>query len=943
MCLKIQKPLQKTLLKYTLILLFSFSIVKAQTFDIKGFVIDKKDTTSLVGVPVVLKASTDTTNVSVATTNELGRFVFSSKQQGDYILEISFIGYKKYHKTISVIDKNVFTRIKLETETKQLQEVDINATQTRVTLKGDTTEINAGAYKVNQDATVEDLVKKMPGITVENGTVKAQGEDVKKVLIDGKEYFGDDATAAIKNLPAEIVDKIQVFDKLSDQAQFTGFNDGNTTKTINVVTKRGMSNGTFGKVYGGYGTDSRYNAGGNYNYFKGDRKISILGLSNNINQQNFSSQDLLGVAQSSSGGGGKRGGGGMGRGMQMDPTSNFLSGQQSGINTTHSAGINYSDQWYKKIKLTGSYFFNTSANESESSTHRNYFLSKAVNQLYNEESNYDALNYNHRVNARVEYTIDTLNTLFFTPQFNFQNNKNNSGLIGINNYISGEKINSLNNESSNKNKGYNGKANLLWMHKFSKQRRTISIDGGVSLNQKTGGSNLHSSSMYFYGALDSTININQLTATTSYGNTYSATITYTEPIKKTGQFYVSYAPSYTLNNSDKRTNQYDSVLYSYTIVDTLLSNAFENTILTNKSGLGYRIRSEKLMINLGADYQNLILSGNQQFPINASLVKTFHSVLPKVMMRIKFSKEKEMRLHYTTNTQVPSVSQLQNVVDNSNPMSLSVGNPDLKQQYVNNIVYRFNYTGAESGRSFFVLINGSVTTNYIANSTSIAIRDTFINGVLLQRGAQLSKPVNLEDNYTARSLFTYGFPVKKIKSNVNINAGLNYTHSPGLINATLNYADSYTITGGLILSSNISEKIDFNLSYTPNYTIVKNSIQSSLNNNYYIGLASAKLTLMPWKGLVLATEASNYNYLGLTSTFNQNITLWNAALGYKFLKNNAADIRISVFDVLKQNTSISRNITETYIEDVNTKIIQQYYMLTFTYNFKVFGDAKKKE
>ncbi len=271
-------------------LFFSFSIY-AQQFNIEGITTDKSDSSALPGVSVLLKNKIDSSLIKAISTNGTGNFNFENIESGEYLLEGILMGYKKFSRNIQVPGKRNFYRIKLTPDTKILNTVDVNAIQNRVTLKGDTAEINAGSYKVNTDATVEDLVKKMPGITSENGTIKAQGEEVKKVLIDGKEFYGDDANAALKNLPAEIVEKIQVFDKLSDQAQFTGFNDGNTTKTLNIVTKRGMSNGEFGKFYAGAGTDERFNSGLNYNHFSGNQKITVLGMFNNINQQNFSADD----------------------------------------------------------------------------------------------------------------------------------------------------------------------------------------------------------------------------------------------------------------------------------------------------------------------------------------------------------------------------------------------------------------------------------------------------------------------------------------------------------------------------------------------------------------------------------------------------------------------------------------------------------------------------
>lgn len=929
-------------MRFLVFLILSFSLTlssKAQTFSVTGSVIDKKDTTSLIGVAVGLVSKSDSSIIKWAITDMDGLYEINDIAIGEYIFKVNYLGYKPYLRNVSIVAKDIKINVKLDQDAKLLKDVDITSTQVRSTQKGDTSEINANAFKVNTDANVEDLVKKMPGITVENGVVKAQGEDVKKVLIDGKEFFGDDAAMAMKNLPAEIVDKIQIFDKLSDQSQFTGFNDGNTSKTINIVTKKGMNNGTFGKVYAGYGTDQRYQAGGNLNYFKGDRKISVLGLTNNINQQNFSSQDLLGVSQSSSGGG--RRGGGMGR--APDPTSNFMSGQQGGISATNAFGINYTDVWAKKVKISGSYFFNNTNNENESIINRTFFLSQEGGQTYNETSTSESNNFNHRANARLEYTIDTMNTIFFTPQISFQNNRSKSNLKGLTSYGEAGLISALTNASDAKSEGFNTNNNLLYMHKFKKERRTISVNAGFQMNDKNGRSNLYSTSVY-YTASDTGEVVDQKTNTASDGYTASGSLSYTEPVKKSGQLTFNYSPSYNRNNSDKTTNQMDTLTDTYSIMDTVLTNRFNNLVITQKGGIAYRIRKEKAMFNIGADYQNVNLQGTQIFPYQTVVNKTFDNILPKIVFRYRFAKTQDIRIMYTTNTQVPSVTQLQNVIDNSNPQYLSSGNSDLKQQLTHTFNTRYNRSNPDKGRTLFLWINGAYTQNYITNSTFIAYQDTAITeDVVLSRGSQLSKPVNLQNYYSAKSLVTYGFPVKRIKCNMNLTAGFNYQNSPGLINNMVNYATNYNMNAGLVLSSNISEKIDFTVSYIPNYTIVENTLQKSANNNYYIGMASAKVNVMPWKGLVLSSEATHSNYVGLSSTFNQSFLLWNAGVGYKFLKNKAAELRLSVFDILSQNNSVARNITETYVEDVQTKILKQYFMLTFTYNFKKFGGGNGKD
>ena len=646
----------------------------------------------------------------------------------------------------------------------------------------------------------------------------------------------------------------------------------------------------------------------------------------------------MGVSQSGSGGG--RRGGGM---RSADPTSNFLSGQQGGISATNAFGINFTDQWAKKVKFTGSYFFNNTSNENESIISRAFFLSQEGGQTYNETSSLENNNFNHRANVRLEYKIDTMNTIFLTPQISFQNNRSKSDLRGLTSYGDAGLISALTNSNDAKNDGFNTNNNLLYMHKFKKERRTLSLNTGFQMNSQNGRSNLYSTSVY-YTASDTGEVIDQKTLTSSGGYTFSGTLMYTEPVKKSGQLTFNYSPSYNKNSSDKNTNRMDTIVDSYSVLDSVLSNKFDNLVLTQRGGIGFRIRKEKAMFYIGADYQNVYLQGTQVFPVSTAVNKTFNNVLPKIVFRYRFSKTKDIRFFYIARTQIPSVTQLQNVIDNSNPQYLSSGNPDLKQQSTHTFNTRYNQTNSGKGRTLFLWINVAFTQNYISNSTLIAYQDTIIgDNVVLSRGSQLSKPVNLQNYYSARSLLTYGFPVKKIKCNMNLTSGFSYQNSPGLINSTINYATNYNINAGVVLSSNISEKIDFTVSYIPNYTIVENTIQKSANNNYYIGLASAKVNLMPWKGLVLSTEATHSNYVGLSSTFNQSFLLWNAGIGYKFLKNKSVELRLTVFDILSQNNSVARNITETYVEDVQTKILKQYFMLTFTYNFKKFVNGNGKD
>ena len=343
----------------------------SQSFIINGKLIDENKQPAIGSSVFLLK--TDSSFVKGTTSDLDGQFKLENINSNNYILKILSLGYKPVFKSIEITNQDLnIPIINLKQASTNLKEVTVEAQQALATQNGDTTSFRANAYKVNKDATAEDLVSKMPGVTVVDGKVQAQGEEVKQVLVDGKRFFGDDASAVLKNLPAEVIDKVQVFDKKSDQSQFTGFDDGNASKTINIVTKAQFKNGVFGKAYGGYGYEDKFKGGATVNIFKGDRRITVLAQSNNINEQNFASEDLVGVS-SSGGGGGRRGGGQGGPGGGNNPSENFQSNTQNGINTTSLFGLNYADKWGKKTEVTASYFFNWTQNDSSLPYSNNIF------------------------------------------------------------------------------------------------------------------------------------------------------------------------------------------------------------------------------------------------------------------------------------------------------------------------------------------------------------------------------------------------------------------------------------------------------------------------------------------------------------------------------------------------------------------------------------------
>jgi hypothetical protein len=636
-----------------------------------------------------------------------GRFEFSGLRRDSFKVTISSIGFAAVVRNVQVdttsIDLGI---IPLSRSADVLAGVTVTATVPIAVQKGDTVQINASQFKVNPDASVEDLARKMPGITVENGQVKANGENVQRVTLDGRELFGDDATAALRNLPAEIVDKIQVFDRLSDQAQVTGIDDGNSTKGINIITKANMRNGQFGRVFAGYGTDGRYQAGGNATMLHENRKISLVGNFNNVNQQNFASQDLLGVTSTGGGGrggggprgGGQRGGGG-GNFQGGGNTGNFLVGQQNGINETNAAGINYSDTWSPKLTVTGSYFFNNTNNNTSESVNRTYFLKGIPG--YNQQTVANSRNNNHRVNMRIEYKIDSANQLIITPGLSFQKN---TSFRNVSTSFFNSASSTLNSRTANTNtssrSGNNLNNNILYRHTFPKKGRTFSVNLNTSSNSRIGEVYTSLFDTTFTGPTPVDSTARRFTDQSNNGHTLSGNMVYTEPLGKNSQLQLNYNPTYTKSRADQQAYQYEETNDKYSLFDPRLSSKFDNTYKAHNGGLAYRYGTRDNQLSFGLNYQRSELHSDQDFPRDLMVNKTFNNLLPNAMARIKLSARSNIRLMYRTNTNQPSVNQLQDVYDITNLPFVTAGNPQLEQQLMNTVSTRYTFTNTGKGILF---------------------------------------------------------------------------------------------------------------------------------------------------------------------------------------------------------------------------------------------------
>ena len=900
---------------------------------VSGQVTDRTSGETLPMAPLTLvQAGKDT----LYTTTDLdGNYCFDRLPLGDYQLEARYLGYKTVRLKLALnADKKYVFDVQLEEEVQKIGKVNVEARATRAQQRGDTLAYNASAFKVLEGSNTEDLLAKMPGIVVEGGEVQAQGEAVQKILVDGKEFFDGDVNLALKNLPSDIVASIEVFDKKSDQAEFTGFDDGEEIKTINIVTKPEYREGLFGKVYGGYGLDNRYNAGGNVNWFDDTQRVSVLGMSNNVNQQNFSQEDLAGVMSSqSSKRSGRRGGrgGGGGRGGSAS-TDNFMVGSLGGLTQTNGLGVNYVNEWDKRLKLTASYFLNQTNNDYEENLVRKYFDSVLPGMTYEQDSESDMNNWNHRINMNLDYQIDDRNSLQIRPKFSFQRNDTYSLYDGQNllNGIFSEGVNSV---TDNLVKAWQIGGDATYRHRFNTEGRTLSLSFRGQYSDRNGGT--------YTDYLERKMQEEQLSeeAYSQYKDMlqrqmmFRTNLMFTEKLGDQVQVQANYKMSYTNTDAEQKTYESNGTddLYEQLVED--LSNVYQTDYITQAGGLGLRWNVGKLRLMAGAEMQWSTLQGEETYPYAEQLKHTYFSVLPSFTARYMADRNNSFQLRYRSSSTAPSLQDLQHVINNTNLLFLSTGNPDLDQQINHTLNLRYLHTTL-SGQTVIAMVGATFRTDYVADSTFVATEDQMLpGGIQLDKGAQFTKPVNMDGYYSLQSMLTYGFPVDWLRSNVNLSLSANYAHVPTIFNGVTNYTHELTLVPKLVIGSNISEKLDFTVSYSSGINRAFSSQSETQASDYVMHTAQGQFGWNFWKDLTFRTSMSYIGYTGLESEAS-NYLLWNASIGMKFLKNKAAEIRLEAYDLLQQAQSFRQSVSSSYYDYLTANVLQPYAMLTFVYTIR---------
>lgn len=923
------------------ILLCTTGLAAAQnTLTIRGHVVGVDNGETLIGASVTLnpKDSVSSYRGRTAMVDANGNFKITTSATNIVELGVDYIGYSTLFKDIAKGSKGVLNlgNLELTPRSEVIEQIVIRGDAVMSQMKGDTVQFNAAAFMVNPDATSEDLLKKMPGVETDaDGNIKSQGQAIAKVYVNGKEFFDDDPSLALKTLAADAVENIQMYDDMSEDAKFSGFDDGVRVRSINITTKKGVDYSTFGKAYAGYGTDGRYAAGLGLNVFNGKHRVTLIAGSDNVNSQGFTLMDMM-----SSSGGGRSSGGGMGRRGSMGnlgaDLSSFRTSTRGGVRATNMVGLNYNGEVSDKLKITASYFFNRRQANNWDITERQY---QTMPRMTYDSSRVNGIDNSHNLRLKLEWTPSKNDIITFSPRVRYTTNRGNS--LALNEVTLDQLLNnSLENSYSTNLSNLDARANLWWTRRLGKAGRTLSI-GGVARGTRAVGDRYQLTGNNLAQPQDTVLNMIGSVTTSSMAFTGSAT--YTEPLSKSSRLSVNYMINYDRSFSDQQGLLWDKMVQDYALLDTATTNNLSRNYTTHTAGLAYNyVFGKKLTLTANLNYQLANLSQGQTIyktgeplPQYTTLSRPFNAILPGVNITYTPTRTEKLSqsltLIYNTNPLFPSVTQLQDVLNVSNPLNVSKGNANLNQGFSQMLMLRYNIANVKNSSNFNIMVMGNATSNYIANHRRFFATDTIIDGTLLTSGTQYTTPENLNGYYNLMAYATYSFRIKPLRSNMTVSGNYQFVQTPSKENGIEYLSFSNAVGATVMLTSNISEKVDFTLAYRPSINYSRNS--SGSFDRYQSHNASLGLNVFIVKGLYLNADGSWMNNFGTQASYSQHYALVNAAIGYKFLKHQQADIKLSVYDALGQNRSISQTMNDTYNQLQTTNILSRYFMLSFTYKF----------
>lgn len=911
--------------------------VQAQSGSVRFRVADRATREAVIGAVAELRSRSDSLAAPLYTASGSdGRGNFQRVPAGDYRLTISSLGYDSLHRNLRVAAAEVILdSLWLTPRAEAIDDVVIETPALRSSVHGDTLSYHAAAYKVAFGADAGSLLAKMPGLEIADGGIAAQGRNIRRVYVDGREFFGNDVLSAIRNIPADMIESIDIFNTQSDQSEFTGVDTGEGFTALNIVTRPDKRRGAFGRLYGAYGIPDKYIGGGNVNIFNQDRRITIIGLVNNVSRQNFSFEDILGTTEEANG---------------TAANKNFMVKPLDGISTVQALGVNYSDDWGSKAKIAASYFFNRTDNRNVSQTEKQSFTSTDKLVLYDDENTSQALNLNHRFNSRLDYKIAADHSLMMRTSFSVQDNDSRNELRSrTDNRFSEEEIRFVyrrRNFGDNDSRGLNFSNQILYRYRLpgkTSQNLTLGVGGSYR-----GYEQLSQPRQYTFRDPDDTAcdttayssrNISR-TDRDQPGYQIYGSASYTRSLTKRSRMSLEYRCSYAENSVERNTYVLTAENLFPTERNPKQSAEYGYSYLTHRVGATYQYRFRKTKVATTLYYQHDGFSGNYVIPYPTGTERTFDNLTYNTVAEISINRNNTLKFNASGRTSNPRATDLQNIVNTTNRQNVVAGNPGLEPVYTHRLSGQYIRTNPERGRTFTLSAEFAASPNTVADSLVIDTPAFIIDdeGTALGEGNQFVRPVNLAGYRNLRAQINYGFPVRWLRSNLNLRAGISAGRLPSIINGVRNNLANRAYNLGAVLGSNISEAVDFRISYTGSYQESRSASQvRSIDNTYFNQQARAETTFVIRNRFVIRANADYDHYRGITDPFLEERLICNAILGVKLFRNRLGEISVGVNDLLDQNrTTFRRAVTGTTLRYVTNLAVGRYVAFQLTYNLRVY-------
>lgn len=908
---------------FSIFLLLCVLNTKAQSkeFKITGTVQTDSEKEPLESATVYLERIKDSTLVSYTISDKNGKFSLEDKTADESLkLFISFVGYQTYSQIVKM-DKGEINLdpINLMVDSNALDEVLIKS-RAPITIKTDTLEFNVKSFKTKKDANVEDLLKQLPGVEVDDeGKITVNGKDVNKILVNGKPFFGDDPTITTRNLTKDIIEKVQITDTKTKAEAFTGEVGDNENKTINLTIKEENNKGVFGRLAAGAGTDKRYEFAGMFNRFDNNQRISLLVGGNNTNSPGFSFGEIRNMF-------------GGGRFMSMSGNGSFSVDGRSfgggqGVTTSRNVGANYADKIGKKVDISADYFYSGSNSENETSTERENilpdarFFSESDSKTYNESDN-------HSANLEFEIEVDSTLRIDIEPSFrksmsrntfsSFEETRDESALLtndsDVSSFVETVGSNFSNEIDATKKFGSNGA--FLRLSIDNEFDETTSDDTVVS-------------EANVYGDTPESIIRDQFTDGENKSTTFNVSTTYRLPLKAK-ELFLDFKFDYRSDKQDNRrsTFDFDDATQDYTSFNTELSTNFENTNKRSTPSVRLALRKEKWSFSLESGYVFRTLENDDELRPLLSLKRNFEAVELRSNFNFRFSPKSSIYSGYRLTNQTPSVRQLSPFQDVSNPLNIVIGNPDLEPSNNHNLYAGFNAFDFQKGTGFYAHLGGNLTSNAVVSKS--VIDENFVRNTTY---------TNVDGNHSAYASATFSKSIKvdslktfkyRIGMSSNFNRNVNFNNDVQYASKNTSYSPNaeITFTWKDVLELRPNYRVSFN---TTRFDIDNFEDQKFVNHSLGINTATFLPKKFEWRNDI----SFNYNS-NIAPGFQKSAWFWNSTLAYSMLKDNAT-LTLKAYDLLNQNTNARRTATENFIQDSQSTVLQQYFMVSFSWKFNSLG------